>query len=144
MTCSRSQREQMRAFCSEIHDDDGVDPREFFSHRGQRHKPNRKADQLCHQVSETVALVLAGEFDDDLLLRLQVIAVAPMADAGQLEVLLRSLLPTDECHAEQIMQRLQEVAPFIRSQVAQTITRKRAPKLVFRLMALRSEGETLP
>lgn len=73
MKRSRSERAQMRAFCGEIHDDDGVDPRVYFKATRSRDKRNRKADQLCHQVSETVQLVLAGEFDDDLLLGLQLV-----------------------------------------------------------------------
>ena len=129
-------REQMRAMCGELHEDDGVDPREYFASGRGRHKRDRKADQLCHQVKQTIELVLAGEFDDDLLLGLQVVSVSPEPDTAQLAVRVATLLPPDRYDADAITRRLSEVAPFIRSQVAQAITRKRAPKLVFHLCQL--------
>jgi len=129
-------RDQMRAMCGELHEDDGVDPREYFASGRGRRKRDRKADQLCHQVKQTVELVLAGEFDDDLLLSLHVVSVSPAPDTAQLAVRVATSLPPDRYDADVIARRLGEVAPFIRSQVAQSITRKRAPKLMFQLCQL--------
>ena len=55
-------RDQMLAHCGEIHDDDGVDPREFCKDNSHRNKKNYKVFQLCKQVAETLSLVLTGEF----------------------------------------------------------------------------------
>ena len=65
----------MRADCGEIHDDDAVDPREYFSTKQSQRSDNKKARQLCRQVAETLDQVLASQFEDDALQRLRVSSV---------------------------------------------------------------------
>lgn len=144
MTISKRTREQMLACCGEIHDDDGVDPREFFKTHETRDKKSRKAMQLCNQVAETLSLVLAGDFDDDLLHSLQVISVRPAPDASQLAVELRADVPDGQVGAQEILDRLAVVAGRLRCEVAAAITRKRAPKLVFHLVGSDGTEEVQP
>lgn len=144
MTLSKRIREQMLAHCGEIHDDDGVDPREFFKNRKSRDKIDRKAIQLCSQVAETLGLVLAGDFDDELLHNLQVVSVNPAPDASQLAVGLRADVPDGQVNAREILDRLASVAGRLRCEVAAAISRKRAPKLVFHLVGLTMSEEEQP
>ena len=144
MTLSQRMREQMLAHCGEIHDDDGVDPREFFKTRKPRDKNNRKATQLCAQVAETLGLVLAGDFDDELLQNLQVVSVDPAPDASHLSVTLRADVPTGRVEAQQVLDRLAMVAGKLRCEVAAAITRKRAPRLVFHLVGPVETEEAQP
>jgi ribosome-binding factor A len=141
MTLSKRAREQMLAHCGEIHDDDGVDPREFFKSNQLRDKRNRKADQLCAQVAETLGLVLSGDFDDELLRSLHVVSVRPAPNASQLAVALRAD-PSDEAIDPRIvLDRLAAVMGRLRCEVAAAITRKRAPRLVFHLIGPARTGE---
>ncbi|REJ68220.1 MAG: ribosome-binding factor A [Planctomycetota bacterium] len=144
MTLSKRMREQMLAHCGEIHEDDGVDPREFFKTRQSRDNKNRKAIQLCNQVAETLGLVLAGDFDDELLHNLQVVSVVPAPDASQLAVALRADIPRGQVHAQKVLDRLAMVAGRLRCEVAAAITRKRAPKLVFHLIGPEGGEEVQP
>lgn len=54
-------REKMLELCGDIHEDDGVDPREFFKTSHESKKDDYKARQLCRQVAETLDQVLSGE-----------------------------------------------------------------------------------
>ncbi|MEX0866821.1 MAG: hypothetical protein WD030_05645 [Pirellulales bacterium] len=141
MTLDKRTREQMLAYCSEIHDDDGVDPRDFFRTRKSRDKRDRKALQLCSQVAETLGLVLEGDFDDELLHNLQVVSVNPAPDASQLAVALRADVSDSQIGAQEILDRLAAVAGRLRCEVAGAICRKRAPKLVFHLVGPASSEE---
>jgi len=133
MTRDKRKRAQMLAHCGEIHDDDGVDPREFFASGGRRHKQDHKARQLCRQVAETLGLVLAGEFDDEQLQSLHVVSVQPAPDASQLAVSVQCDIA--DVQAAQVHERLAAVAGRLRCVVAAAITRKRAPRLVFHVVA---------
>src|SRR5690349_4912154 len=72
--------------CSEAWPEDGVDPR--FEVRGGSHRqPGRKALQLCGQVKEALACLLAA-CADPVLQALNVVAVQPGPHSGRLVVLL--------------------------------------------------------
>ncbi len=131
MTLDKRTREQMLAHCGEIHDDDGVAPRQFFKPNKQRFVANRKAMQLCSQVAQTLGLVLAGEFGDELLHNLEVVSVDPAPNTSQLAVTLRHHIADRDVSIQEIEDRLARVAGRIRCEVAAAITRKRTPKLVF-------------
>lgn len=144
MTLSKRTREQMLAHCGEIHDDDGVDPRDFFKTKQTRDKANRKAIQLCSQVAETLGLVLTGDFDDELLHNLQVVSVDPAPDASQLAVSLRADVPGGRVDVQEVLDRLAMVAGRLRCEVATAISRKRAPRLVFHLVGPEETKEVQP
>jgi ribosome-binding factor A len=90
MTFNKRTRERMLAHCGEIHADDGIDPRDFFRPTRTQIKENRKAQQLCRQVAETLAFVLSGETPDEVIGSLQVLSVVPAPDASRLLVTLRA------------------------------------------------------
>jgi ribosome-binding factor A len=131
MSTDPKRREDLLAHCGELHDDDRVDPREYFK-PATNHVRQRKTRQLCSQVAQALSLILSSEFDDDLLLGLTVLAVEPAPNESQLLVTLRSDC-VEPSEREEILRRLSQATGFLRSEVAAAITRKRAPQLVFRL-----------
>ena len=134
MTFNKRKRDEMLAHCGEIHDDDGVAPRDFFKCNINRTKNDHKVTQLCKQVAETLSLVLTGEFDDELLHSLHVVSVDPAPDASQLAVTLRADISSEQPNSQEIMARLMAVSGRLRAEVASAITRKRTPKLVFHII----------
>lgn len=125
----------MRSLCAEVHEDDGLDPRELFrSQQEDRTKPNRKARQLCRQVAEVLGLVLA-EQSDDLLRGLTVAAVAPAPDTSRLRVTLVDSPPDDgPDRRDRVLRRLASATGSLRTELAAAITRRRAPMLVFQVV----------
>ncbi len=123
----------MLSLAGEIRPDDGIDPRELARKERPR-KDQRKSRQLCAQVAETLNLVLSGECSDDLLQSLRVIAVDPAPDASQLVVTVGASLPEESLNPAEVLARLEHVMGKLRCEVAGAISRKRAPKLVFRVL----------
>ena len=146
MTLSKRTREQLLAFCGEIHDDDCVNPREFFKPQRNIQKQNRKAKQLCRQVAETLELVLSGECSDELLQSLHVLTVEPAPDASRLLVKLCADVPPERFDRQAILNLVAGQSGRLRCEVATAITRKRTPTLVFDVVGpgetgLRETGE---
>jgi ribosome-binding factor A len=133
MTFKKPSPKDMLPLCREISPEDGMDPREF-ARKGRPRKGDRKLRQLCSQVAETLSLVLSGECADEVLHSLQVVAVEPAPDASQLLVTVCTSLPEDTIDASDAMARLTGSMAKLRCEVAAAITRKRAPKLVFRVL----------
>lgn len=99
------------------------------SFRPQR--TDRKTLQLCGQIADTLNYVLSGELGDDLLRNLYVESVRPAPDASRLLVSVAPLDAADAERADQILQKLHIYAPRIRSEVAQSIHRRKTPELSF-------------
>jgi ribosome-binding factor A len=139
MPFPKRSRRPSPAHTDELRDDDGVDPRVYFRKPSNRPE-HRKLGQLCKQVAETLSLVLASDFDDPRLHNLQVLSVSPAPNAGQLLVTVgcEDIRSADEVLTIQTL--LAAVQGRLRSEVAASITRKRAPRLSFRIVALR-DGE---
>ena len=133
MTPKRASRKDMLSLAAEIHPDDGIDPRELARGETPR-KGDRKVRQLCSQVADTLSLVLSGEFGDSVLQSLQVVAVDPAPDASQLVVTVHADLPDETADPAEVLKRLDAVMGKLRYEVAAAITRKKAPKLVFRVL----------
>lgn len=143
---------QMRRFCAEPGEDDGLDPRlgARRSGRGGRSRHggsafgpgsamqtvDRKSAQLCRQVAVTLDEVLA-DCGDDILRMLRVVDVVPFPDASRLVV---SVAPVDPESPgtpapEAMIEHLHRAGGHLRYEVASAVTRKRAPLLVYRLHA---------
>tara|TARA_R110002072_G_scaffold120757_3_gene254102 strand:- start:3937 stop:4416 length:480 start_codon:yes stop_codon:yes gene_type:complete len=140
MPLNKRQREQMLACCGEIQEDDGVDPRRFFKSHSDRNKRDRKTQQLCQQVEQTLSLVLSGEFSDELLQSLIVESVIPAPNASQLVVTVSAASSHEDGRVMSldpsvVLERLDRVTGRLRSEVAASITRKRAPSLKFRVVS---------
>jgi len=138
MVYKKPSRKVLRTLGAQPQSEDGVNPRDWHkldgSERGQ--KGSRKVWQLCHQVGETVGQILAGECGDDLLRDLYVVSVEPAPDATRLLVTVRIDRPIESVDPNLIMARLEGASGLIRDEVASAITRKRTPKLTFRLALL--------
>ena len=97
---------------------------------------DRKTQQLCREVHETLSFVLAGECDDPVLERLVVASVAPAPDASRLLVSLVVFPeldggPTDLAEIEEHLER---VRGKLRAEIAAAIHRKKTPQLAFELV----------
>jgi hypothetical protein len=96
---------------------------------------HRKTLQLCSQVADTLNYVLSGECDDELLQNLQVMSVVPAPNSSQLLVTVYPLATTDTtCDATEIRRHLVKAIGRLRSEVAASITRKKAPRLLFQVV----------
>jgi ribosome-binding factor A len=133
--------------CSELHKDegfadDGVDPREFFRQGKPRQNKDRKTLQLCSQVRDALNYALGEDSGDELLAMFQVADVCPAPDAAQLLVVVfpavQLAVPLDPAD---VLARLVAASGRLRAGVAAAITRKRAPKLLFQVVAVPSGEE---
>jgi ribosome-binding factor A len=126
-------RARLRAHCEEFHDDDGVDPRQYFRPERKPSKYDRKTRQLCQQVQRTLDQIFGGELRDDLLDSLRIVSVTSTASSTLL-VTVCADLPRERFDPARIEARLADLAGWLRSEVAASITRKRVPLLVFHLL----------
>jgi ribosome-binding factor A len=134
MSLDKRTRERLLTHCGELHEDDTVDPREFFKTSRPQKKETRKAKQLCRQVAETLDQILSGEASDDVLRGLRVADVRPAPDTSRLLVTL--LVDCDPSNFDRtlIEERLAFFKGRLRSEVATAITRRKAPTLVFEII----------
>ena len=127
--------ERLAALCGELSFDDEIDPRR--DRRGSsRKKAERKAYQLCRQVDETISLVLAGA-DDPALRELSVARVEPARGASHLRVWITAHPPLpgeDPVDPAAALESVERAAGILRAEVAQAITRRRAPELSYRFL----------
>ncbi len=134
MSFDKRAREQMLAMCGEVHEDDGVDPRDFFkAGRGPR-KQDHKAKQLCRQAVETLDQVLSGETGDRRLTCLRVVSAQPAPDVSRLLVTVMADCAEDDFCREETEACLRASTGRLRTAVAATITRRKAPTLAFVLL----------
>ncbi len=134
MTRKRISEKKLRPYCGEVHEDDGIDPAEFFRPTRKKDSNHRKAQQLCHQVADTLSLVLGGAFGPTLR-DLRIVAVRPAPDTSQLLVLVAPAVAGDRLDPDAVIAELTAAAGGLRGEVAAAITRKRAPKLLFQFVA---------
>jgi ribosome-binding factor A len=78
--------------------------------------------------------VLSGESHDEILRSLIVCEVTPAPDATHLLVTVRPLILEEGLEPLLILQRLQAAAGRLRSAVAGSISRRKAPELAFRVV----------
>lgn len=140
MAIDKRTRMQMLESCGEIHEEDGVDPREFFKPERNPRKQNHKAKQLCRQAAETLELVLSGETRDPRLRCLRVVSVQPAPDASRLLVTVTADCSGEEFDRGETEARLQASAGRLRTAVAASITRRKAPMLAFVLLGPDRKG----
>jgi ribosome-binding factor A len=142
MALDRRTRRELLAHCDEMHDDDGIDPGEFFKSDRIHKKEHHNLRRLCRQVAETLDQVLAGEIADTLLQCLHVVSVAPAPDASRLLVTLRADCKRDEFDRNLLDDRLAACKSRLRCEVAAAITRRKAPSLTFYLIGPDSDRPT--
>ena len=105
------------------------------THRPSANPTYRKTLQLCRQIEHQLSYAL-GCCADPLLGELTVLKVVPAPNAGR-------LLVTVECPPHlavaQAMERLKVALPWLRTEIAPAIRRRRVPELTFVCAA--SEGD---
>ena len=111
----------------------------FFGGGSGRRRRDHKTAQLCRQVFWALSMAL-GDCADDVLRELLVQDVTPAPDAGRLLVKVSFSAASDVVAVADVMARLDQAAGFLRREVASAITRKRAPELMFVLVAGGSGG----
>jgi len=126
MPSSRRDAEKLRAFCADVFEDDGVNPSEDKRVDARRNnKRDRKLDQLCKQVEQILQLVFpATNVPGDTC----VASVEPAPNAGRLRV---TVAVQSGCHLSQVREALDRCKGYLRTEVAESISRRRAPELVF-------------
>lgn len=134
MALDKRTREQLLAHCGEIHDDDTVDPREFFKASRPEKKEFRKAKQLCRQVAETLDQILSGDASDDVLRGLRIADVLPAPDTSRLLVTLFVDCDPAAFDRPLVEERIAQAKGRLRAEVAAAITRRKAPNLVFEVI----------
>jgi ribosome-binding factor A len=133
MPFRRPSKKRLRTSCAEVSPEDGTDPRDWLKGLHGPKSGDRKARQLCGQVAESLALILACEADDTLR-SLDVASVEPAPDTKQLLVTVRPLPSSTPPDPSAILNALSVASGRLRSEVASAITRRRAPLLFYRVV----------
>ena len=104
------------------------------SRRGQASSDQRKAQQLCAQVRETLDFVLAEHCDDPILGCLSIREVTPAPNAARLLVTL--VLDRDAVHVDpkDAVDALRAMRGAFRHEIALEINRKKTPELAFEVL----------
>ncbi len=134
MPSSKRDADDLRAFCAEVFEDDGVNPDEDKRRDANRARPrDRKLEQLCKQVEHALQTVfLAVQLPCDACIS----SVVPAPNAGRLRVMVG--VPADCDHAP-VAAELDRCKGYLRTEVAQAISRRRAPELVFSIVIEESD-----
>jgi len=132
MVYNKPAREQYRSLGADPDPNDGVVPRESLRTGRSRRRRDRKARQLCSQVAETLSYVLAEQHGDDVLRSLVVLDVEPAPDASRLMVTVCFQPPSGDVGRDRVLECLARASGRLRCEVAASITRRRAPTLVYR------------
>jgi ribosome-binding factor A len=130
MSPRRISRKDLLAGCEQVGPQDGLDPRYDHPHTGRR-RPGRKTLQLCAQVAETLAGVLA-EQSDDVLRDLMIVSVGP-AGGGRLLVTLAAAPSALVRDRAVLLEHLARAHGLLRNEMASAIHRRKAPDLVFQV-----------
>ncbi len=96
--------------------------------RRNRDKADYHALALCRQVQRVLSLESLSERNSDLLVDAYVLSVVPAPNSSRLAV---RIVISDETSLSAFGEQIERILPRLRSAVARSITRKRAPELVF-------------
>ncbi len=130
MPLSKRESDVVRALCAQIYPDDGIDPRnDNWCEVDGTNKRDRKLQQLCKQVATALQFVLPSVQG---LADVRVMQVMPAPNAGRMCV---AVSVPGSGGAEQIAAQFERCSPYLRREVAQFVSRRRVPELVFMLVA---------
>lgn len=101
----------------------------------------RKLRQLCAQAERAVQTALWNDCDDAVLRDMFVQSVLPWPNAMRLLVVLEPANAAAELDRADVLARAEAVNKTLRTAVAESIHRKRAPELCFEVMRPSSELE---
>jgi ribosome-binding factor A len=134
MTRDKRIRDSLSTFRAAIDADDGADPRDFFKKETSTTQAGRKSQQLCAQVADTLTQIFSGECADEILQTLQLVEVAPAPDSTQFLAVFAPVSADAALDAQLVLDALHRASGWLRAEIAAAITRKRAPRLVFRYL----------
>lgn len=132
----RPSTRDLLASADEIGPEDGTDPVRFSDRRRWDDgpaKPGRKALQLCGQVKDALLGILSRSADPAVR-DVTVVSVEPAPHAGRLMVTVAVPVPADATDRAAAADGLARAAGWVRREVALTITRRKVPELVFRVV----------
>jgi len=100
-------------------------------HKDSSGRRGHKDLQVCRQVFDALTYALA-ELDDPVIEELVLVSVMPAPSAARVQV---TLVPSSasSIDPDAALERLHEVAPELREEVAAEVSRRRVPELVFRI-----------
>lgn len=130
-----SRSSNWKEFCQQLGEEDGIDPRltDRRSSSSRRRSEDRKTHQLCQQVAQVLESMLTGEVRDADLEGLSVVSVVPAPHAGRMLVTVQSWADDAANRWLIIHEKLRRATPWLRSELAASISRKRTPELEFHL-----------
>lgn len=137
MSLTKKERDRiLKQHCGVINDDDAIDPRHYFANKRKSKSKHRKAFQLCRQVSETLQMVLTGT--DPSLDGMSIVDVVPAPDARRMLVIvgIDSDCVVSASDMQDKLAELQRHIPRLRSEIAQSISRRKTPQLIFEISPL--------
>lgn len=115
--------------CDDHREGDGEDPRFEETDSPSKRVANRKARQLCAQVATALGLAF-GELSGDFLLYVE--SVVPAPDSSQLLITVKQHADTSHnASVEDILAVIHNASGWLRTEVANAISRKRVPQLKF-------------
>lgn len=129
MTAPSGRHDALRDLCAQVHDDDGIE--HLRRQRGVRQQTPRKDLQLCAQAARAIADALSTACNDPILRELIITRIEPAPDSGRLRVFAAAAPGSAPFTAQAALERLRAAKGILRAHVADAITRKRVPDLVF-------------
>jgi ribosome-binding factor A len=131
MALRKISRRAILSASADVGPGDGLDPR-FDRPEDSGKVKNRKALQLCGQVAETLALVLADS-GDAVLQNLLVESVRPWPTSARVLVTLTPAV-AEGSGEETVAARLEAARTRLRGEVAAAVHRRKVPDLLFRIV----------
>lgn len=117
--------------CRSLQPDDGADPKYDLRGDHNNRKLDRKAAQLCEQVRQALDFIIPDSLQD-MELDALVVSVQPAPNTGHLLVLLTGVDPNQD--DLELQEAISERAGSIRTSVAASIQRRKAPTLTYRVI----------
>jgi ribosome-binding factor A len=131
MSRRRQKADEFKHLAADRSPEDGSDPQKFHEKPWNApKKAGRKAQQLCGQVKDALHVALAA-CGDPAAQAATVLVVEPAPHTGRLRVLLSAPPDVDR---EAVAAGVQRAAGHLRAEVAQAISRRYAPELVFEVI----------
>ena len=134
----KSSKEWFKAvslLCGEVCPGDGVNPR-YDSTRSGRKTSRHKMSQVCKKASKVLVSIFQGETIEPILSSLQIVSVELDGEGQYLSVTIGHTNKDIEYDEFDIQLALSRAKGYLRTELAQSINRKRVPMLKFKYIGL--------
>lgn len=129
---NNSPNSQYPSLAAEHREGDGKDPRFDPAYATSASRIDRKAMQLCRQVSHALEYCVNEHLDADCAV--MVVDVAPAPNTSHLLVLLQAIEPLELEQIMSVEKILNQNVGALRMSIAQSIHRKKTPTLTIRVL----------